>query len=115
MSLDVFINKAATFYCWVDGQAAKKITWSKLGGSSINNAVLKINNVQRSHVGSYICTAFTDQGILRAISSLRLKGIYIFFLFCRLTLICHEYDCLRCFMHFYFSIDYLFCSPVGIH
>ena len=76
-SLDVFINKAATFYCWVDGQTAKKVTWSKLGGSSLNNAVLKINNVQRSHVGSYMCTAYTDHGILRAISSLRLKGIYI--------------------------------------
>ncbi|KAL9962314.1 hypothetical protein ACROYT_G031402 [Oculina patagonica] len=77
-SLDVFINKEATFYCWVDGQTSKRITWSKLGGASLTDTsskvgVLRINNVQRSHFGSYMCTVYTGHGILRAISSLQLK------------------------------------------
>ncbi|XP_078383878.1 uncharacterized protein LOC144666343 isoform X2 [Oculina patagonica] len=78
VSLDVFINKEATFYCWVDGQTSKRITWSKLGGSLLSDTssevgVLRINNVQRSYVGSYMCTVYTGYGILKAISSLHLK------------------------------------------
>ena len=83
VSLDVFINTTATFYCWVDGQTSKKITWSKLGGAllkdtAVENGVLRINNVQRSHVGSYMCTANTGLGIFKAISRLQLKGFHIF-------------------------------------
>ena len=82
VSLDVFINTTATFHCWVGGVTSKKITWRKLGGSLLTDTtlevgVLRINNVQRSHVGSYMCTAYTSHGILRAISSLRLKGIVL--------------------------------------
>ena len=85
-SLDVFINTTATFHCWGDGVTSKKITWRKLGGSLLTDitlevGVLRINNVQRSHVGSYMCTAYTDLGILKAISSLRLKGIVFCFFF----------------------------------
>ena len=84
VSMDVFINKAATFYCWVDGVTSKKITWRKLGGSLLTDTTsevgtLRINNVQRYHVGSYMCTAYTGHGSLQAISSLRLKGCYFFF------------------------------------
>ena len=80
MSLDVFINTTATFYCWVDGQTSKKITWSKLGGAllkdtAVKDGVLRINTVRRSHVGSYMCTTYTGSGILKAISILRIKGI----------------------------------------
>ncbi|KAL9962315.1 hypothetical protein ACROYT_G031404 [Oculina patagonica] len=78
VSLDVFINKDATFYCWVDGQTSKRITWSKLGGALLTDTssevgVLRISNVQRYHVGSYMCTVYTGYGILKAVSSLRLK------------------------------------------
>ena len=80
MSLDVFINTTATFYCWVDGQTSKKITWSKLGGAllkdtGVEDGALRINNVERFHAGSYMCTVNTGHGVLKAISSLRLKGI----------------------------------------
>ena len=86
VSLDAFINEVATFHCWVRGVTSKKITWRKLGGSLLTDTTsevgtLRINNVQRSHVGSYMCTAHTDLGILRAISSLRLKGIVFCFFF----------------------------------
>ena len=85
-SLDVFINKVATFYCWVRGVTSRKITWRKLGGSLLTDTTsevgtLRINNVQRSHVGSYMCTVYTGHGILKAISSLRLKGIVFCFFF----------------------------------
>ena len=81
LSQEVFINAPAIFYCWVDGQTSKQITWSKLGGALLSDTTVKdgalhINNVQRSHVGSYMCTANTGYGILKAISRLRLKGIY---------------------------------------
>ena len=81
VSQEVFINTPAIFYCWVDGQTSKQITWSKLGGAllkdtTVKDGALHINNVQRSHVGSYMCTAHTGHGILKAISRLRLKGIY---------------------------------------
>ena len=80
VSQEAFINTPAIFYCWVDGQTSKQITWSKLGGAllkdtTVKDGALHINNVQRSHVGSYICTAHTGYGLLKAISSLRLKGI----------------------------------------
>ena len=79
VSQEVFINTTAIFYCWVDGQTSKQITWSKLGGAllkdtTVKDGALHINNVQRSHVGSYMCTAHTDHGILKAISNLHLKG-----------------------------------------
>ena len=81
MSQEVFINSAAIFYCWVDGETSKQITWSKLGGAllkgtTVKDGALHINNVQRSHVGSYMCTAHTGHGILKAISRMGLKGIY---------------------------------------
>jgi hypothetical protein len=83
VSQEVFINTTTTFYCWVDGQTSKQITWSKLGGAlsytTVKDGALHINNVQRSHVGSYICTAYTGHGIFKAISNLHLKGIYLFF------------------------------------
>ena len=80
VSLEVFVNETATFYCWVDGQISTKIAWCKLGGplfndTAVKDGILRINNVQRSHVGSYMCTAYTGYGILKAINSLRLKGI----------------------------------------
>ena len=85
VSQEVFINTTEVFYCWVDGQTSKQITWSKLGGALIKDTTVKdgalhINNVQRSHVGSYMCTAHTGYGILKVITSLRLKGIYFPFI-----------------------------------
>ena len=79
VSQEISINTTAILYCWVDGQTSKQITWSKLGGALLNDTTVKdgalhINNVQRSHVGSYMCTAYTGHGILKAISSLQLKG-----------------------------------------
>ena len=81
-SLDVFINKQATFYCWVYGVASMKITWSRPGvrGTSFNDTfaqggVLHISNVSRSHVGSYMCTANISYGILKTVSSLHVKGM----------------------------------------
>ena len=41
----------------------------------MKDGALHINNVQRSHVGSYMCTANTGYGILKAFSRLRLKGL----------------------------------------
>ena len=90
-SLDVFMNKQATFYCWVQGVTSIAITWRKLGGSASidtftqnGNGVLRISNVTRSHIGSFRCTASTSHGILQAVSSLRLKGMksLIFFFPC---------------------------------
>ena len=89
-SLDVFLNKEATFYCWVQGATFKKIAWSKLGGTLFNNtgtqgAVLHIRNVNRAHAGSYMCTAYTSHGILKAFTSLAIKGKipYFYFFFFR--------------------------------
>ena len=75
----VFLNKSATFYCWVQGQSFKKITWRKLEGTllrdiSTTNGILHINNVQRSHPGSYLCTVITSYGIFRAVAILGIKG-----------------------------------------
>ena len=83
-SQEVFINTPAIFYCWVDGQTSKQITWSKLGGvllrdTTVKDGALHINNVQRSHVGSYLCSVFTSYGIFRAISTLGIKGILFSF------------------------------------
>ena len=79
VSQEVFVSETATFYCWVNGQTSKRITWRKIGGAllkdtTLQDGILRINNVQRSHVGSYMCTAYTGYGNLKAISSLRLKG-----------------------------------------
>ena len=88
-SLEVFINKEANFYCLVQSTTSKKVTWSKLGGTVFTNTatqggVLRISNVTRSHVGLYMCTAYTTHGILRAVGSLHLKGTTsISFLFLR--------------------------------
>ena len=81
VSQEVFITTPAIIYCWVDGQTSKQITWGKLGGAMLKDTTVKdgalhINNVQKSHVGLYVCTANTGHGILKAISRLRLKGIY---------------------------------------
>ena len=80
-SLDVFMNKQATFYCWVQGVTSITITWRKLGGSASidtftqnGNGVLRISGVTRSHIGLFMCTASTSHGILKAVSSLGLKG-----------------------------------------
>ena len=75
----VFLNKSATFYCWVQGESFKKITWRKLEGNvlrevSTSNGLLHINNVQRSHNGSYLCTVFTNYGVFRAVAILGIKG-----------------------------------------
>ena len=83
-SLDVFMNKQATFYCWVQGVTSITITWKKLGGSAIfdtftqnGNGALRISRVTRSHIGLFMCTASTSHGILKAVSSLGLKGMKV--------------------------------------
>ena len=91
----VFLNKPATFYCWVQGHLSQKITWRRLEGNShrdisTTNGILHINNVQRSHTGSYLCTVVTSYGTFRAVSILGVKGktlyssfVHFFFLsFC---------------------------------
>ena len=75
----LFLNKPATFYCWVQGQSFKKITWRKLEGNllrdiSTTDGILHINNVQRSHAGSYLCTVVTSYGMFRAVTTLGIKG-----------------------------------------
>ena len=75
----MFVNKSATFYCWVQGHVSKKITWHKLGGNlhrgiNAENGVLHISNAQRSHTGSYLCTVFTSYGIFREVTILGIKG-----------------------------------------
>lgn len=94
----VFVNKSATFYCWVQGHVSKKITWRKLGGNlhrgiTAENGVLYITNAQRPHTGSYLCTVFTSYGIFRAVTILGIKGeifciIFTFLLF-KLRLSCY--------------------------
>ena len=84
-SLDVFLNKEATFYCWVQGATSKKITWSKLGSTLLDitatqSGVLHISNVTRAHAGSYMCTAYTSHGILKAFCSLDVKGTNLYFI-----------------------------------
>ena len=94
----VFLNKPATFYCWVQGQSFKKITWRKLEGNllrdiSTTNGILHINNVQRSHTGSYLCMVVTSYGIFRAVTTLGIKGKtpLLPWLYCR-TVITLWYD-----------------------
>ena len=90
----VFLNKPETFCCWVQGHLSKKITWRKLGSSfsydSTADGVLHIKNVQRSHIGSYLCTVFTNYGVFRALAILGIKGepFYCNFFVC---LFCHPY------------------------
>ena len=97
----VFLNKPATFYCWVQGHLPKKITWHKLEGNShrdisTTNGILHINNVQRSHIGSYLCTVFTNYGVFRAVAILGIKGterhnsFFFFFFSMFLFLFCLE-------------------------
>lgn len=89
-SLDVFMNKQATFYCWVQGVSYYTITWRKLGGSASihtfthnGNGVLRISKVTRSHIGLFMCTASTSHGTLKAVSSLGLKGLEnVFYFLC---------------------------------
>ena len=75
---EVFINETAIFFCWVQGHTSSKITWRKLGGTvsdvTVENGALRINSVQRSHVGSYMCTAHTGLGIFRIVGRLLVKG-----------------------------------------
>jgi len=83
VSQEVFINTPAIFYCWVDGQTSRQITWSKLGGvlasdSSVKGGVLHISSVQKSHAGSYLCTIVTGYGTLRAIGTLGVKELPVF-------------------------------------
>ena len=77
----ILVNKPATFYCWVDGHMPTKTTWRKLGGSSVKGVVngdtLHIDNVQKSHAGSYVCAVFTGYGVFKAASTLRIKGMEI--------------------------------------
>ena len=78
VSHEVFINETAIFFCWVQGLTSSKITWRKLGGTlsdaTVEDGALRINSVQRSHVGSYMCTAHTGLGIFRISGRLLVKG-----------------------------------------
>ena len=78
VSQEVFADEPVTFYCWVQGHLSSKITWRKLGGTLYNATVedgaLRISSVQRSHAGSYMCTAHTGLGMFQIISRLRIKG-----------------------------------------
>ena len=71
-------EQTGNFFCWVQGHLSKKITWRKLGSSfsydSTADGVLHIKNVQRSHIGSYLCTVFTNYGVFRALTILGIKG-----------------------------------------
>ncbi|XP_020617451.1 basement membrane-specific heparan sulfate proteoglycan core protein-like [Orbicella faveolata] len=83
VSQELFINTPAIFYCWVDGQTSKQITWSKLGGvlardTSVKGGVLYISSVQKSHAGSYLCIIITGYGTLRAIGTLGVKELPVF-------------------------------------
>ncbi|RMX55768.1 hypothetical protein pdam_00020914, partial [Pocillopora damicornis] len=62
----------------MEKHTSSKITWSKLGGTlsdtTVKDGALRINSVQRSHVGSYMCAAHTGLGIFRIAGSLLVKG-----------------------------------------
>ena len=53
----------------------------KLGGTlsdaTVENGALRINSVQKSHVGSYMCSANTGIRSLRGFSTLQVKGMNI--------------------------------------
>ncbi|XP_022799387.1 collagen alpha-1(XIII) chain-like [Stylophora pistillata] len=78
ISQAVFVNETAIFFCWAQGQTMFRITWRKLGGSlsdaTVKDGLLRINRVQRSHIGSYICSANTGLGSPEAFSTLQVKG-----------------------------------------
>ena len=79
VSQDVFLNRAATFYCWVHGVSYTKTMWQRLGGglakdTVVHGGVLHIRSVQRSHAASYLCKVHTGNGTFRAIGTLRIKG-----------------------------------------
>ena len=119
----VFVNKSATFYCWVQGQTSKKTTWLRLGGTlshdiSTEDGVLHISNAQRSHIGSYLCTVFTSYGIFRAVAILGIKGknyftIFTFPLSSKSTSCTYFCSYLYSFGKFYASvsgINFFFCK-----
>ena len=75
----VFVNRSATFYCWVQGQSVDKISWRKLENDSLRdirttNGLLHISNVQKSHTGSYLCAGFTSHGLFQAVVVLGFRG-----------------------------------------
>ena len=78
VSQEVFVDEPVIFYCWVQGHLSSKITWRKLGGTlsdaTVEDGALRISSIQRSHAGSYMCTAHTGLGTLRIISRLHVKG-----------------------------------------
>ena len=78
VSQEVFVNEPVIFYCWVQGHLSSKITWRKLGGTlsnaTVEDGALRISSVQRSHAGSYMCTAHTGLGMFRILSRLHVKG-----------------------------------------
>ena len=78
VSQEVFVDEPGIFYCWVQGHLSSKITWRKLGGTlsnaTVEDGALRISNVQRSHAGSFMCTAHTGSGMFRIISMLHIKG-----------------------------------------
>ncbi|CAH3143484.1 unnamed protein product [Pocillopora meandrina] len=77
VSQEVFVNEPVIFYCWVQGHLSSKITWRKLGGTlsnaTVEDGALRISSVQRSHAGSYMCTAHTGLGMFRILSRLHVK------------------------------------------
>ena len=81
VSQEVFINETAIFFCWVQGQKSSKITWRRFGGTlsdaTVEDGALRINSVQRSHVGSYMCSANTGLRNLTGFSTLQVKGMDI--------------------------------------
>ena len=83
VSQEVFVDEPVIFYCWVQGHLSSKITWRKLGGTlsnaTVEDGALRISSVQRSHAGSYMCTAHTGLGMFRIISRLHIKGEVFYF------------------------------------
>ena len=83
VSQEVFVDEPVIFYCWVQGHLSSKITWRKLGGTlsnaTVEDGALRISSVQRSHAGSYMCTAHTGLGMFRIISRLHIKGKVFYF------------------------------------
>ena len=58
----VFLNKPATFYCWVQGHLSKKITWRKLGGSFLMTVQLMVFCISRMYKGrtlDHTCAPFS--------------------------------------------------------
>ena len=83
VSQEVFVDEPVIFYCWIQGHLSSKITWRKLGGTlsnaTVEDGALRISSVQRSHAGSYMCTAHTGLEMFRIISRLHIKGKVFYF------------------------------------